>query len=453
VHGKQVLWLIRLRWLAVGGILLTVWACSHVWGVINRVAPLYIVAGVLPACNGVYVLAYRRGWFASRTVAAVMVQIEIDLIILTGLLYACGGVVNPFVLFYVFHVIIATILLPRLHSVIVGATAVVFFGILALGHLGRIPWLTPLPLGRLSAGDPWRTPVYVLGQFVAFLATIGLAHYPTRTVTLQLSGKELETARQRDLLDAIIQAMAEGLLFVTKDGQVALHNPAACRWAQTPDLRAGPLTLADLPSPLRDQVQALFAEAGSNGPAAEPRKLMFETSGADPRCIRARICPVQTADGGALGYVVVGEDLTEQKRMEQSLHARTEETALINEMLKKSRVEMAQREKMVDPGQMASAIAHEIGNPLASLSSVVQYLQRKIANDDYRDRLVTIEQQIDRIDRILKRMLSLARPATSEYKWSDVNAVLQNVLTLTQYDRRAKSVDMRARLSPGLPMI
>ena len=79
-------------------------------------------------------------------------------------------------------------------------------------------------------------------------------------------------------------------------------------------------------------------------------------------------------DGAPLGHVIVGQDLTERRKLEADLLDRTEQLTAINEMLKESRVRMAQRQKMVALGQMAAGIAHEIGNPLTSLSSVVQYL-------------------------------------------------------------------------------
>jgi signal transduction histidine kinase len=132
---------------------------------------------------------------------------------------------------------------------------------------------------------------------------------------------------------------------------------------------------------------------------------------------------------------------------------RTEETSEINEMLKLSRVEMAQREKMVAIGQMATGIAHEIGNPLASLSSVAQYLQRKADDPDQIEMLKTMSQQIERISMILKRMLSLSRPATSEYRWADVNTLIENTVSLVQFDRRAKSVEIKNEVNHDLPMV
>jgi C4-dicarboxylate-specific signal transduction histidine kinase len=158
-------------------------------------------------------------------------------------------------------------------------------------------------------------------------------------------------------------------------------------------------------------------------------------------------------DGQRLGHVIVGLDLTEHKQLEKDLLERTEEVSEINEMLKMSRIEMAQREKMVAIGQMATGIAHEIGNPLASLSSVAQYLGRKLGTHEQKENLLLIEYQVHRISKILKRMLSLSRPATTEYRWTDINELIDNTMSLMNFDRRARSVKIRNIAGADLPTV
>ncbi|MHC4718925.1 MAG: sensor histidine kinase, partial [Planctomycetota bacterium] len=118
-----------------------------------------------------------------------------------------------------------------------------------------------------------------------------------------------------------------------------------------------------------------------------------------------------------------------------------------------SRIEMAQREKMVAIGQMAAGIAHEIGNPLASLSSVAQYLGRKPRSHEEKEKLLVIEYQVNRISNILKRMLSLSRPATVEYKWVDINELIKNTLSLLEFDKRMQSITVNNTVMSGLPMV
>jgi signal transduction histidine kinase len=179
----------------------------------------------------------------------------------------------------------------------------------------------------------------------------------------------------------------------------------------------------------------------------------FSTSGPQPRHIEARSCPVTGTDGKRIGYVIAGQDLTRHKNLEKDLREQTEQIAAINETLKMTRVQMAQREKMVAIGQMAAGIAHEIGNPLTSLSSVAQYLSRKLSNHEDKEQLLLIEHQVDRISGILKRMLSLSRPATREYKWTDINELIDSTLSLVKFDNRLRTTNISNISNCDLPMV
>jgi len=157
--------------------------------------------------------------------------------------------------------------------------------------------------------------------------------------------------------------------------------------------------------------------------------------------------------GTPLGYVIVGQDLTEHKKLEADLLDRTEQVTAINEMLKMSRVRTGQREKMVALGQMAAGIAHEIGNPLTSLSSVVQYLSRKCADPELKELCGVVDHHVGRISAILRRMLNQARPATSEYRWVNVNEGVHNTLSLIRFDGRAAGVTITDVHNAELPMV
>jgi len=450
---EQSRWLISLRWIATGLILAGTVVGTYVFPVIVSPTPLYLVAGILLLCNLAYVAVVRtcrpdRGW---RHLAFVMVQIEVDLLLLTVVLHFSGGVVNPFLLFYVFHVIIATIILPRGLSFIVGSTTIVLFGLLAANELNAGGLLGYYPLQLSAGGGLWRNPVYGLAAFVAFASTVMVAQYLTRLILTRMTSKEVEAARKSDLLKAIINAMAEGLMFVTGDGRVSLCNPAAQRWRSSDRQAANGDLVEGFPKVLADHVRSLI---DSNNGAERPAETIgFDAPGPTQRQIEAKSWPVVGLDGARLGYVVVGQDLTEHKRLEADLRERTEQVTAINEMLKMSSVQMAQREKMVALGQMAAGIAHEIGNPLTSLSSVVQYLRRKCSDAELQDLCAVVDHQVGRISAILRRMLTLARPAAAEYRWTDVNELIENTLSLVRFDKRACSVTIQNVHHPELPMV
>jgi len=265
-----------------------------------------------------------------------------------------------------------------------------------------------------------------------------------------MRSQEQEAAQNHDLLRAIINAMTEGLIFVTVDGKVAICNPAATSWKEKGLLNKNSDSFKDFPPVLTEYINDLLA---SGDKAANVERVIEFTTDGPERChIEARSCPVIGIDGQELGHVIVGQDLTRHKELEKDLRDQTEHVTAINEMLKMSRIEMAQREKIVAIGQMAAGIAHEIGNPLASLSSVAQYLGRKLSRHEEKEHLLVIEYQVNRISNILKHMLSLSRPAAGEYKWVDINELTDNTLSLIRLDKRVQSITIKDVANPDLPM-
>ena len=452
---EQILWLIRLRWIAVAGIIASVLVSRYAfsYSLLVNTIPLYACAFVLFLSNFIYYLLATKdpSEAGAKDTVLGLIQVEIDLVIVTVILHYSGGVVNPFFLFYIFHVIIATIILPRQLSLVLGLTAIFLFGALALNALkgGALFGYYPLQLQGTIEKDLWRNPVYVLGAFIAFFLTVFLAQYLTHMVIRRMTAKEMEAARNHDVLRAIISAMAEGLVFVTCEGRVAICNPAARLWKSSQE--GDESSYNDFPEPLSEHIRNLLNnEVGSDEGTI---KIKLDTEGSGQRNIEVKSCPVVGISGTKIGYVVVGEDVTEHKQLEQDLLERSEDVTEINEMLKMSRIEMAQREKMVAIGQMATGIAHEIGNPLASLSSVAQYLARKVETHEQKEQLLIIEHNVNRISNILKRMLSLARPATGAYRWVDINELIDNTLSLINFDRRAKSVVIKNEPCPDLPTV
>lgn len=452
VSAEQLRWLIDLRWIAVVGILAMSWIAHGIFPVIDHVGPVLICGLILGLCNAAYFATTRRlkGMNrGSRGLGFALVQIELDLLILTALLYFSGGLTNPFVLFYVFHVIIAAILLPLAMASAVGGSIIVFYGILALNQVAKTPWPGSQALDFVQSDGIWHVPIYVLGAFVAFSLTVVLAQYLTRVILVRMTAKEREAARNHDVLKAVIHAMNEGLVFVDPHGAIALCNPAARAWttSQSDDDR---LTLDQFPTVVKEHVQGVLAqEAG----VTEQGVGAFLTPGPEPQHIEAKGCPVADEQGRSLGYVIVGTDVTDHKTLEKKLISQTEQVTSINEMLKMTRVQMAHREKMVAIGQMASGIAHEIGNPLASLSSVVQYLGKKIKTEEEGQQLNVVLKQVNRISEILKRMLTFSRPATSEYRWSDIDQLIGNTLTFIKFDKRLQSIEIRDQVNGTLPTV
>ena len=109
-----------------------------------------------------------------------------------------------------------------------------------------------------------------------------------------------------------------------------------------------------------------------------------------------------------------------------------------NESLRSAREGVVQAEKMAAIGKFAAGIAHEVGNPLASISSVVQIMRRRADCQQQSEQFDLIMQNIDRVSKIVREMLTFARPSNGERRGSvNIGAVLDQAVSLLRYDRRA----------------
>ena len=126
---EQILWLIRLRWIAVGALIASALLGRFVFPVLAAPILIYACAAVLLICNIFHFLAATKKQenAGPRDILSGMILVEVDLIILTAVLHFSGGVLNPCFLFYIFHVIIAAIILPQKLSSVVGLTAIAFY--------------------------------------------------------------------------------------------------------------------------------------------------------------------------------------------------------------------------------------------------------------------------------------------------------------------------------------
>ncbi|MCA8960177.1 MAG: PAS domain S-box protein, partial [Planctomycetes bacterium] len=114
--------------------------------------------------------------------------------------------------------------------------------------------------------------------------------------------------------------------------------------------------------------------------------------------------------------------------------------------------QIRQQEKLAVVGQLASGIAHEIGNPLSSISAVVQNLRRKISEEAVTKKLDLIEQHITRLVGITRQISQLGRPMSPDRVSCSINAAIETGVGILQYDKRAKGVQIDVDLDPDLPL-
>lgn len=112
-----------------------------------------------------------------------------------------------------------------------------------------------------------------------------------------------------------------------------------------------------------------------------------------------------------------------------------------------------QSEKLAVIGQLAAGIAHEIGNPLASISAIVQILQRKSEHDFSKEQLILVKENIDRISKIVRELVDFSRPPGHEERLVSLSEVIRTALGIVRYDKRVKKVEFITDFDPELPKV
>lgn len=145
--------------------------------------------------------------------------------------------------------------------------------------------------------------------------------------------------------------------------------------------------------------------------------------------------------------------LERRQQTEQTLRAQNREIQAISETLQTNQKEMAQREKMVAIGTMAAGVAHEIGNPLTCLSSVVQLLKRSHLCEEDREQLVILDEQIGRIVKIVRELLEFARPDPGRRTLMDLDEITERTVRMVRYSHHSQHAVIDSRRNDSLPKI
>jgi two-component system, NtrC family, sensor kinase len=137
-----------------------------------------------------------------------------------------------------------------------------------------------------------------------------------------------------------------------------------------------------------------------------------------------------------------------------TLARRNEQLKRINEELFETRKTLARSERLAVAGQLAAALAHEIGTPLNSISGHVQLLARQSAETpSIARRLLVIERQIDNIVRTVKQLLSWTRRFDMKFEQVDLERLLEESLLLSSPTLQHRKIEVETRWAPGCPRI
>lgn len=363
---------------------------------------VYLLLSVSFFLNCVYILFLEkvlRSWFWT---ALLFVW---ETIYVSSLIYLIGISQSLLVFLYLINIILCGVVFQRKGGVYLAlVTSVAFSVLLALDSSiqGTALYLS-VGVNNLA----FFTVAYLSGYLSEQLNFMG--------VELIERGRDIRLLKNINSL--VINSMDAGLLTVDGEGLILQHNDRALKILMQSNSCVGK-SVGDLSPALRN----LLTQA--------PQTVTEIRFGDDEKVLRASISALNDEMGERKGSILMFEDVTHLKKLE---------------------ARVMQSEKMAAIGQLAAGIAHEIRNPLASISGSVQLLQVDASQGPDNQKLMGIViKEIDRLNKLITEFLDYARPQSVSKKDVMISELLKEIIDAVRLDEFAKQVTFDLKFDSAL---
>ncbi|MBX3298371.1 MAG: HAMP domain-containing protein [Acidobacteria bacterium] len=169
---------------------------------------------------------------------------------------------------------------------------------------------------------------------------------------------------------------------------------------------------------------------------------------------RITLAAIAVTKGGYGTRVDMRKTNDEIGLLAESFNEMSRKMAADIEQLKRLNDQLIRTEKLAAMGTLAAGVAHEVNNPLASISSIVQIMRKESGHsDETRERLGLISAQIERIKQVTGDMTDLARSKPAARSTLNVNDVVETAIRLATFDRAFQKITLIRRMGAGLPEI
>ncbi len=337
-------------------------------------------------------------------------QVCLDVVLVTGIIAASGGSHSVFTFLYVLTVLEGCILLGRRGGLVAAGLAGLLYVDVVLGrHLLTL-------LGLAGPVQPTALDVLTVLLNAAVLFAIALLA-GSLAERYYLAQRNLESQRKdfsdlQAFRDLIFQSVGSGLIAVNPEGRITAFNRAAESITGVAEREALGQTWEAL---FGGEVDLEKARQAVAEPGAQFQRYEIRLKSRDGHEVPVGVSfwSLRSGDGEAVGLIGVCQDLSSVKRMEEQVR---------------------QADRLATIGRLSANIAHEIRNPLASLSGAIEALARELPADPGRERLVEIVlRESERLNRIIRDFLEYARPAPMASHAVDLADLLEEVVLLVEH--------------------
>ncbi len=351
-----------------------------------------------------------------------VVQLLGDIGVVTGFVYFTGGLYSPFSFLYLTVIMVAAILLRGGGLVFAGLSAIAYgilVDLMVFGILAPPANLSGIAVPLSSSRVLYQIMIHVVG-FVLVALLVSYLSESLRTARHRLQ-EETERAQQFvALTDQVVRSVSAGILAADLEGKVLHVNPAGARILMIADASAV------VGRPL-EEVMPLVVHGWPMLRARARTELLGRLEddlGDSGVRVGLSVGPLEDARSNLVGFIVNFQDLTE-------LEIETERRRM--------------RDRMAAVGEMAARMAHEIKNPLASISGSAQVLSSLGGLDTTGHRLLNIlVDESRRLSKILDEFLDYTRPHQATHKPCNIAAMLRDCMDLLR--RSAEITDRHVLL-------
>jgi len=372
------------------------------------VDPFFTLIGLTYALSVVYLATLR---FAERHPWLVDLQFGLDAVLVSAFIHVTGGIASNFSSLYVLPVIAASMIRSRRVAMQVASLSAMLYLTLVLvqyvdvGLPAQVKRFTPV-VELPTLGVARYTVAINLGGFFAVALLAGSLAESLRSAGARLEYASHEIRDLRKYNENVINSLLSGLVTTDAEARILTFNRAASVILGIPStqaIRHDAVDVLQLPADTRTGLAGL----------GDARTLRIDTQHrtGDGRSIDLGLTasPLTFPDGRA-GFLFMFQDVTDMRRLERNARL---------------------QQRLAAVGEMAAGIAHEIRNPLASMSGSIQVLRQELTLSDEQAQLMDIVlRESERLNDTIKSFLAYARPQRFALAKIDIRRVVQDAALL-----------------------
>jgi two-component system sensor histidine kinase PilS (NtrC family) len=403
----KLLWLIGGRAAVITLLLGSAILIQIKWPGALPIAPFFFLIGLTYALTAIYTLLLK---YTERHRWIVDVQLGCDAVIAAAIVHLTGGVLSYFSSLCTLPIIAASTIESRRGGMLVGIlTSLLYLGLVLTQYYA--PGV--LPVADRGLLPPLRVALLTVGLNVfGFLAVASLSGYLAeglRRADEKLADASNQIADLQAFSQHVIDSLTSGLATTDTEGRILTFNGAAEQITSVPAVDA-------VGRPAAEVLQFPPALVELFGPHQEgPRlpRVEFGFTREDATHIELGIstAPLVTPRG-KIGFLFTFQDVTESRKVEREARV---------------------QQRLAAVGEMAAGIAHEIRNPLASMSGSIQILRQELPLTDEQSQLMDIVlRESDRLNDTIRSFLAYARPQRLGTTRVDVRQVITDTARLLQ---------------------